>query len=71
MTFMFGADGTFGEYDDLGENHFGEWEVEDGALYLVFQDESYLKGEMTADSFEVAYAREQGATEDCVFSASL
>lgn len=71
VTLIFDRNGTFGEYNDLGEDHFGRWTVESGDLYMVFEDNTYLKAGMSDDFLIVNYPERAGEVRDCFFTSTI
>lgn len=71
IDILFDADGRFGEYNDEGEDHFGQWEMDGGELYLVYDDMSYQHAEFTDGAFRVEYHDGQGESHSCEFRSSL
>ncbi len=71
IDFLFGPDGRFGEYNDGGENHYGQWEMDGNVLYLVYDDMSYQQAEFRDGAFSVAYYDGPGESHSCEFRSSL
>lgn len=71
VDFLFDDNGRFGEYNDEGENHYGEWEVDGDILYLVYDDMSYQQAEVRDGVFSVYYYDGPDETHSCEFSAAL
>lgn len=71
VNMLFDADGHFGEFNDEGQDHYGQWEIEDGELYLVYDDMSYQHAEFKNDAFSVYYYDGPGEYHSCTFKASI
>lgn len=71
VDFLFDDDGRFGEYNDDGGNHYGQWEMDGEILYLVYDDMSYQKAEVRDGVFSVYYYDDSDEPHTCEFSAEL
>lgn len=70
--FLFEPDGQFAEYNDNGEDHHGQWEIDAGKLYLVYDDMSYQQAYFSNDgSFKVRYFDGPGVSHSCEFTSVL
>lgn len=71
IDFLFGPDGRFGEYNDGGEDHYGQWEMDCDVLYFVYDDMSYQQAEFRDGAFLVEYYEGSGESHSCEFISSL